>query len=200
MRRLRAEAFLGTHAVHPADQLEVEIRVAAEVVVHAASGLRADRAGCRRGRRSDTQSSMSRASTAPSGPARGPSQASLSASRSRQNIRLEPCLRPGTSTSTASGSLKPLRYQKSLSCRYGNVVSLLRMRSFAAGMMKMLSSSGHVASDACGAWRIQRVLSFQFSRCRFWRFTTRSLYSSTAATRMYSQTSLSASSSASVSS
>jgi hypothetical protein len=35
MRRLRAHAHLRAHAVEPADQLEVELRVAAEVVVHA---------------------------------------------------------------------------------------------------------------------------------------------------------------------
>ena len=56
-------------------------------------------------------------STAPSGPARGPSQVSRSGSRSRQNSSASPCLRPGTSTSTASGSGKPDRYQKSLSWR-----------------------------------------------------------------------------------
>jgi len=35
VRRLRAHADLGTHAVQPADELEIELRVATEVVVHA---------------------------------------------------------------------------------------------------------------------------------------------------------------------
>jgi GT2 family glycosyltransferase len=61
------------------------------------------------GHRAKTLTDSVKSLTAPSGPYRRPSQASRSRSRSRQNSRLSPWARPGTSTSTASGSGKPVR-------------------------------------------------------------------------------------------
>jgi hypothetical protein len=115
---LRALLDLRAHPVDPADQLQVELGVAPEVVVDTRATF--DQAGQDLVHVGDGigivhaelfhRAVLSGARAVP-GFALG--------SRSRQNNRASPCLRPGTSTSTASGSRKPVRYQKSLSCRYG---------------------------------------------------------------------------------
>ena len=83
---------------------------------------------------------------APSTPARRPVQVSRSGSRGRTNS-VSFSARPGAITASASGSVKPVRYQRSLDWRKRCSTSLLRTDSFLPPMMA--TARGPICSISC---------------------------------------------------
>ena len=116
MRRLRAHAHHGADAVDPADQLEIEFGVAAEVVIHAAATFEQARQDL-----VDVGDRIRIVHAEAIDRAVGPAARAIPAFAVRIAFAAEQdrfaVLAPGTSTRTASGSGNPARYSRSESCR-----------------------------------------------------------------------------------
>ena len=147
-------------------------------------------------------SSRPNASTAPSGPKRGPSQPSRSGSRSRQNSRVSPCLRPGHQHQHRLGlgeagqvpqvGVLPVRVHACRGC------GCARARPAAPGSRRRRPCASAACAGARRPWPAGRSRwPRQFNRCRCCAASTQSPCSSSTATRTNSSISTSAASSSS---
>ena len=109
LRAVDAVLGLAAQRVHPADDALVEIVVHAHRVVDPLAALEQARAGCRRCRRSGRHRRRRNHARHPRARRDGRPRFRASGSRSRTNSMYSACSRPGISTATASGSLKPVR-------------------------------------------------------------------------------------------